>query len=77
MATSEMIFEKSNGRLSFKIGGSIVVSAKNDGWANGTESGTSTDGNLTMTFDNTKSFWKLKYVNTVGTQYTYIDGKNQ
>jgi hypothetical protein len=75
MSTGEILFDKANGRFLFKIGGTIVVSAKNNDWANGDSNGTSTDGVLNMTFDGTKSFWKFQYVHTGGTDEIFIDGQ--
>ena len=75
MSTAEFIFDKANGRLQFKIGGSIVVSACNDGWENGDINGTSTDGTLTIDFNNSSSFWTFQFVHTGGTDEIYIDGK--
>ena len=64
MAIGEMKFEKANGRMFFKIGASIAVSAKNNGWANGDSNGTSTDLILAVRWVQPGNFFSFKFGST-------------
>ena len=56
--------EKSNGRIKFVIDDTVVVSGTNTDWLVGDSNGSSTDLNVAISWDGTKSFFAIKFGNT-------------
>ena len=72
--SGQIVQDLANGRVLFKIDGTIVVSCCNDGWKNGDENGTGAVAWIKRYYDSTKAFWTFEFSDG---NKNYIDGKSQ